>query len=165
MPALIISMNALALSQQQRADALAQRAEDQREKAQAKAQADALAQTAFFRHVIHWYQDDRDHVRNSNPLPAVFYILWQPYHQHNPPLMWSVQIEPCTQVTIKTPNAEDDAYQESFALEDPNYPGDFSESNPLEGEDLSYFIDSETKGAQISPLKPERVIRGNTPCG
>ncbi|MEU4574654.1 hypothetical protein [Nonomuraea sp. NPDC023979] len=51
-PALIISINALKLSEEQRADAAAQRAEDQREKAQTKAAEEA--RTAFSRNLHLW---------------------------------------------------------------------------------------------------------------
>ncbi|MFG1966909.1 hypothetical protein [Nonomuraea sp. NPDC049028] len=105
-PALIISMNALALGEQQQADARAQRAEDQKLRAQASADADELARTAFVRAVHIWpdYQVLTNvyqwNVRNSNSQPVEVYLRWTPVpapSETNPALVWEMEAEPCSQ--------------------------------------------------------------------
>ncbi|MGW5160940.1 hypothetical protein ACWEPN_36200 [Nonomuraea wenchangensis] len=104
-PALVISMNALSLSQQQRADALAQHAEDRRKEAQAKAEADDLAKDAFPNHVqivAEPFGTIRDadawNVRNANSRRAYVYILHRP--NERPTELWEFVVQPCSEGEI-----------------------------------------------------------------
>ncbi|MFB4284878.1 hypothetical protein ACBJ59_57090 [Nonomuraea sp. MTCD27] len=111
-PALVISLNALELGQQQRADALAQRAEDKRkeeqakaEEAEAKAEADALAKIAFPTRVqivdeAHGTVPDAWswNVRNANSRRAYVYVLHRP--DKLPTELWEVLVEPCSEGQI-----------------------------------------------------------------
>ncbi|WP_157382820.1 hypothetical protein [Nonomuraea coxensis] len=98
-------MNALSLSRQQRADALAQRAEDQRKEAQAKAEADDLAKDAFPNHVqivAEPFGTIRDadawNVRNANSRRAYVYILHRP--NERPTELWEFVVQPCSEGEI-----------------------------------------------------------------
>ncbi len=98
-------MNALSLSQQQRADALAQRAEDQRKEEQAKAEADDLAKDAFPNHVqivAEPFGTIRDadawNVRNANSQRAYVYILHRP--NERPTELWEFVVQPCSEGEI-----------------------------------------------------------------
>ncbi|MBB6557270.1 hypothetical protein [Nonomuraea rubra] len=104
-PALIISLNALELGQQQRADALAQRAEDKKREAQAKAEADAIAKIAFPSRIHiadEAYGTVPDawswNVRNANSRRAYVYVLHRPTKL--PTELWEVIVEPCSEGQI-----------------------------------------------------------------
>ncbi|MFF0775197.1 hypothetical protein ACFYUK_40360 [Nonomuraea wenchangensis] len=110
-PALIISMNALSLSQQQRADALAQRVEDQRKEAQAEAEADALAKVAFpdrVQVVNEPFGTVPDawawSVRNANSRRAYMYVLHSP--NKRPTELWEFVVEACSEGRIVLPESE-----------------------------------------------------------
>ncbi|MEW1845934.1 hypothetical protein AB0392_48970 [Nonomuraea angiospora] len=165
-PAIIISMNALRISEQQRADALAQRAEDQKEKAQARAEAQALASTAFVRNIIAWRTGrglDVMHFRNANSRPASMQLLMrvgdEKPHDHR---VYTFTIEPCSEVAFTEPQS-DSLFALVYALVD-LYSG---ERMPLPGvtiKDIEEAAPPPDGTFDSLDLKFEHVTRGIAPC-
>ncbi|MFI6505923.1 hypothetical protein [Nonomuraea typhae] len=129
-PALLISLNALAVSQQQRADALAQRAEDQKERAAAKAQAEFDAKAGYARRVTAWAGEKllEATVRNANSdwvwvsVVATSIVMSE---SSAPPDVetYGLNVPPCTEVTVlpRIQGAEDEEriYDLEFVLAHP----------------------------------------------
>ncbi|MEU6778585.1 hypothetical protein ABZ912_05230 [Nonomuraea angiospora] len=102
-------MNALTLSQQQRADALAQRAEDQRAKARAEAEAATLQRTAFARNIRIWDTNPMDSsgvnewqwdIRNANARPALVFLRWD---GGNGMRFFEFDVRPCSEGVLAIP--------------------------------------------------------------
>ncbi|MEV4834340.1 hypothetical protein AB0K05_07450 [Nonomuraea sp. NPDC049486] len=106
-PALLISMNALEISEQQRTDALAQRAEDKREKERAKAEEEANARTAFIRNFdvsggpsvggAHY------NIRNANPRRAQLWVRATSSDLAEGTYIYSVMIDACSEASVTVP--------------------------------------------------------------
>ncbi|MGW2162078.1 hypothetical protein [Nonomuraea sp. NPDC001699] len=100
-------MNALSLGEQQRADALSQRTEDQRVRADEKSEAESSAKTAFVRRIALWTTPKQQQpdgwnyiVRNSNTAPATIYARWNPADENQKTLTYELPVGPCTEVAF-----------------------------------------------------------------
>lgn len=170
-PALIISMNALALSEQQRADALKQRAEDQRERAAAQARADQLERTAYIRNINVWAEVSYPHifhVRNANSAPADIYVRWvlggliSTEKPKKPDLYFSLSIGPCSQGTLQLPDSATYEREPEWAIDTQTRSELWAVNNGL-----YYQLDRESwlsaaKGFRVVELK--QVVTGIVPC-
>ncbi|MEV4113705.1 hypothetical protein [Nonomuraea sp. NPDC049695] len=99
-PALVISLNALSLSEQQRTDAITQRVEDQKERAAAKAQADYESKAAFARRVTAWASDRNlmeASMRNANSSWAWVWVT----AADEASTSYAVRVPPCTEMTVR----------------------------------------------------------------
>ncbi|MER6950949.1 hypothetical protein ABT294_43735 [Nonomuraea sp. NPDC000554] len=183
-PALVISLNALQLSQQQRQDALAQRVEDQRKEAQSKADADALAKVAFPNRVQIVDEPDgtiRDawawYVRNANSQRAYVYVLHRPNKQ--PTELWEFVVEPCSEGEIVLPESKSKldtlggsqalaiAKRDAVSTRQQVWTRPILSAKPQLIPDFSQWIGLETQpdgGISIEPGSLKGVRRGITPC-
>jgi hypothetical protein len=170
-PALVISMNALSLSQQQRADALAQRSEDQREKARAKAEAAALAKTAFVRNIVYWWEPNTNlhYIRNANSGPANVFVVLVPESPDKEAFSLFYTLAPCSQAAIPDPiwsftgpsTRFAEGYTASFVVGEPD-----DRSAPFwsltEGK-VDVVLDG-LEEVTVQAREPRSVIKGVTPC-
>ncbi|QYC41296.1 hypothetical protein Nocox_18435 [Nonomuraea coxensis DSM 45129] len=183
-PALVISLNALGLGQQQRADALAQRAEDKRKEEQAKAEADALTKIAFptrVRIVNEDYGTVPDawswNVRNANSQRAYVYVLHRPNKQ--PTELWEFVVEPCSEGEMVLPASKSKldtlggsqtlaiAKRDTVSTRQQLWTRPILSAEPQPITDWSKWIGLETQpdgGITIEPGSIKRIQRGITPC-
>ncbi|UBU17278.1 hypothetical protein [Nonomuraea gerenzanensis] len=111
-PAPVISLNALSLSQRQRADALAQRAEDQKERAAAKAQAAYEARAANGQRVTAWASGDafmEAGLRNANSTWVIVWVIVWVTAGDRTSVTYTVRVPPCTEMTVRPRSGEGDA--------------------------------------------------------
>jgi hypothetical protein len=175
-PALVISMNALALSEQQRRDALAQRAEDQRERTRAKAEADELARTAFLRGVHIWPVWDfqkpnvlRWNVRNSNARPVLLYLRWDPGQlasKENPVRYYEIEAEPRSQSVMSPELPRSEGAEHEFAVAADHEAREVwvlgPDSKPIDAE--KWLNQGTYTDGTFEPIDPERIQRDIVPC-
>ncbi|MEV6033594.1 hypothetical protein AB0L65_20735 [Nonomuraea sp. NPDC052116] len=109
-PAFIISMNALEISEQQRRDALAQRAEDQQERARTKAEANTATDIAFIRRVSAYAPDVTDrgrvNIRNANLTPATVLMNFWTDSKGDTSNYYSVVLSACSEGSVQIPKAD-----------------------------------------------------------
>lgn len=166
-PALVISMNALNLSQQQQRDLRAQREEENKEKARAKAEAENLRKIAFAERVPVWKPDilaEDWSFRNSNNHPIYLYRRWTPTDTQRSRYYLYV-LAPCSQGTIRTPPSKRGASWSWLVTNDQHAqygyllrlaPGDV-DPDPV---DFREWLD----GNQILVTAVEHTALGITPC-
>jgi hypothetical protein len=164
-PALVISVNALALSQQQRADALAQRVEDQRAKARAEAEAATLQRTAFVRNIRIWDTNPTDgnewrwHIRNANARRALVFLRWEGGQGMR---SFEFDVRPCSEGVLAIPSVPGEgAGGATFFLTTDVFSDEFW---TLDGQAYAEEEFWTEFGNYEGGLEPKNLKEGITPC-
>ncbi|MFI7131571.1 hypothetical protein ACIBQ1_38255 [Nonomuraea sp. NPDC050153] len=109
-PAIIISLNALKTTNQQRVDDLKQHEEERQQQAREKVERAKLQKTAFARNIIIWRVEalpgeyDGWNFRNHNVRPIYLYQDWTPSNSTRT-RYYRYRLDPCSQGTIPKPTA------------------------------------------------------------